>query len=243
MGDPDPVARILRECHERRVAGEQVDFAELVRAHPEHADELTEGLRALDALGLAFDEIAESIPESIGEYDIVRELGRGGMGVVYEAEQTADADGKVALKVLSPSDHRPRQRAVKRFQRRSARRPGRLHHTNIVPVHGLGQHAGYWYYAMELVAGTSALSHVRSRSCARAARGPTPQASRSHDVVADTSPSLTRGTGRARVGTTCRIAASMLRRRGGGAEFGARRPASSTATSSRRTCCSIGMAR
>ena len=95
-------------------------------------------------------EASTGAPEQIGEYRIIRELGRGGMGVVYEAEQ-ATMQRRVALKVLSLSFTSAAQ-AVTRF-RREARAAGRLHHTNIVPVYALGQYGGYWYYAMELVTG------------------------------------------------------------------------------------------
>ena len=70
------------------------------------------------------------------------------MGVVYEAEQHA-MQRRVALKVLTPSLTNA-ARSIQRFKR-EARAAGQLHHTNIVPIHDMGQHAGYWYYAMELV--------------------------------------------------------------------------------------------
>ena len=72
-------------------------------------------------------------PERLGEFRIVREIGRGGMGVVYEAYQ-GSLNRHVALKLL------PRAGDLARF-RREARAAGRLHHTNIVPVFGVGEHA------------------------------------------------------------------------------------------------------
>src|SRR5207253_4453916 len=84
------------------------------------------------------------------EYRILREVGRGGMGIVYEAVQES-LGRHVALKVLSshallPSTH------LERF-RREARAAARLHHTNIVPVFGVGEHEGVHYYAMQFIAG------------------------------------------------------------------------------------------
>src|SRR5262245_39230858 len=72
------------------------------------------------------------------------------MGIVYEAEQES-LGRHVALKVL------PRQALLKttyleRF-RREAKAAGRLHHTNIVPVFGVGEHDGTHYYAMQFIAG------------------------------------------------------------------------------------------
>ena len=92
----------------------------------------------------------EHIPDRFGEYRILRQIGQGGMGVVYEAEQES-LGRHVALKVL------PRQALLKatyleRF-RREAKAAGRLHHTNIVPVFGVGEHDGTHYFAMQFIVG------------------------------------------------------------------------------------------
>ena len=97
-----------------------------------------------------------AVPERVGDYRIVREIGRGGMGVVYEAVQES-LGRPVAIKLLSAHPlHLPE--AVERFQR-EARAVGTLHHSNIVEVHGTGQQDGLHYYAMQLVEGKS-LSRV-----------------------------------------------------------------------------------
>ena len=106
------------------------------------------------------------MPEQLGDYRIVREIGRGGMGVVYEAEQ-GSLGRKVALKVL-PAYARMAAEQLERF-RREARAAGRLHHTNIVPVFGVGEHDGMPYYVMQLIAGQG-LDRVLAR-LRRAARG------------------------------------------------------------------------
>src|SRR5262245_62737207 len=87
--------------------------------------------------------------ERLGEYHILREVGRGGMGIVYEAEQES-LGRHVALKVLPAAVLDPRQR--ERF-RREARAAARLHHSNIVPAHGVGEHDGLQYYVMQLIQG------------------------------------------------------------------------------------------
>ncbi len=88
--------------------------------------------------------------ERLGDYRILREVGRGGMGVVYEAEQES-LGRHVALKVL-PSSALLNPTYLARF-RREAQAAGRLHHTNIVPVFGVGECGGIQYYAMQFIHG------------------------------------------------------------------------------------------
>jgi serine/threonine protein kinase/Tfp pilus assembly protein PilF len=92
----------------------------------------------------------------LGDFEIVREIGRGGMGVVYEARQVS-LNRKVALKVLSGGLGLT-PKAVQRF-RREAEAAAKLHHTNIVPVYATGEEDGTHFYAMELIEGPS-LDHV-----------------------------------------------------------------------------------
>lgn len=89
-------------------------------------------------------------PDQVGAYRIIREIGRGGMGVVYEAEQVA-LGRSVALKVLPPNLFQ-RTDSVERFQREAAAAAS-LHHTNIVPVFEVGCAEGTWFYAMQLING------------------------------------------------------------------------------------------
>src|SRR5215471_15711458 len=92
----------------------------------------------------------------LGDFEILRELGRGGMGVVYEARQVS-LNRKVALKVLSAGLGLT-PKAVQRFHR-EAEAAARLHHTNIVPIYATGEQDGTHFYAMELIDGPS-LDHV-----------------------------------------------------------------------------------
>jgi serine/threonine protein kinase len=95
-------------------------------------------------------------PTLLGDFEIVRELGRGGMGIVYEARQ-ASLNRQVALKILSATlGLNPR--AVQRFHL-EAEAAAKLHHSNIVPVYATGEHNGTHFYAMELIQGPS-LDHV-----------------------------------------------------------------------------------
>jgi serine/threonine protein kinase/Tfp pilus assembly protein PilF len=88
----------------------------------------------------------------LGDFELLRELGRGGMGVVYEARQIS-LNRRIALKVLPPALGLSPQ-ATKRFER-EARAAAKLHHTNIVPVHAIGEQDGHNFYAMDLVEGQS----------------------------------------------------------------------------------------
>jgi tetratricopeptide (TPR) repeat protein len=100
--------------------------------------------------------MTDLIGQRLGDFEIVRELGRGGMGVVYEARQVS-LNRKVALKVLSGGLGLT-AKAVQRF-RREAEAAAKLHHTNIVPVYATGEQDGTHFYAMELIEGPS-LDHV-----------------------------------------------------------------------------------
>jgi serine/threonine protein kinase len=93
-----------------------------------------------------------SNPQRLGDFEIVREIGRGGMGVVYEARQVS-LNRKVALKVLSGGLGLT-PKAVQRFHR-EAEAAAKLHHTNIVPVYATGEQDGTHFYAMELIDGPS----------------------------------------------------------------------------------------
>ena len=103
-----------------------------------------------------------SIPGArLGDFELLSELGRGGMGIVYEARQVS-LDRRIALKVLPPALGLS-ESAVKRFGR-EARAAAKLHHTNIVPVHSIGEEGGCHYYAMELIDGPSLSTVLRDLS-------------------------------------------------------------------------------
>ncbi len=90
------------------------------------------------------------IPEWLGDCRILREVGRGGMGVVYEAEQKS-LGRRVAVKVLTaPALLGPHH--ARRFLRK-AQTMAQLHHTNIVPVFEVGEHEGLPFYVMQFIDG------------------------------------------------------------------------------------------
>ncbi len=144
-------------------AGQRPSIEDYVEQYPELADQLRDLIGALVVLernapnqrygalppGPALDR---NTPREIGDFAIVREIGRGGMGVVYEAVQQS-LGRHVALKVLgSPGLLNPVH--LERF-RLEARAAGRLHHSHIVPVFGVGECGGLHYYAMQYIAGQS----------------------------------------------------------------------------------------
>ncbi len=161
--DRDPVGLLAEEFAERLRRGEHPSLTEYIGRFPELADEIRELFPALAMMEQFKPEMAErtgsfeEVPigaarslERLGDYRILREVGRGGMGVVYEAEQES-LGRHVALKVLLGHALQSPQ-TVLRF-RREARSAARLHHTNIVPVFGVGEQDGAHYYVMQFIHG------------------------------------------------------------------------------------------
>jgi len=123
----------------------------------------------------------------IAGYRVVRELGRGGMGTVYEAVHVG-LDRPVALKVLG-THAAPDSSARRRFLN-EARTAAGLHHTHIVPVFDVGQVGGLCYYAMQRIEGSGldrVVRHLRRRRAAGADRPVAPEGgSGSRDAVGST---------------------------------------------------------
>ncbi len=164
MPDAITVESLAEEFLERKRRGEKPTVAEYVARYPHLADEIRDVFPVLglvedfkpgsdDATGtFAGAEIpgVEKRLEHLGDYRVIREVGRGGMGVVYEAEQES-LGRRVALKVLVA--HRLSDpMLVARFAR-EAKAAARLHHTNIVPVFGVGEAEGLHYYVMQFIQG------------------------------------------------------------------------------------------
>src|SRR5262249_44142881 len=115
--------------------------------------------------------VGAQVPRQLGEFRILREVGRGGMGVVFEAVQES-LGRHVALKVLAGYGM-VKPTYLERFSR-EARAAAQLHHTNIVPVFGIGEHQGIHYYAMQFIQGQGldvVLKEVRRLRLHQAARG------------------------------------------------------------------------
>ena len=136
----------------------------------------------------------EFAPQVIGEYRIIQEVGRGGMGIVYEAQHET-MDRRVALKVL-PANSSGNKNHLQRFYV-EARAAGQLHHSNIVPVFEVGEHDGLHFYAMQFIRG-QALDQVIAEIRAIRANGDE-QKTRVNQSVAGLSQDLSRDIARSLV--------------------------------------------
>jgi serine/threonine protein kinase len=165
MPDPKPddncVDELAEEFAHRWRAGERPSVEEYVQRYPQWADEIRAVLPAVvmmeqlkprreDAAPAAPALLSDQPPARIGEYRILCEIGRGGMGVVYEAEQ-GTLGRRVAIKVL-PAHVLANETLRSRFHR-EAQAAARLHHTNIVPVFGVGECDGLCFYVMQRIDG------------------------------------------------------------------------------------------
>ena len=159
----DPVlVDLVEELGHRLQQGGSSAAERFLTEHPGHA----ERLRALLPTIRAFADIGEkpapaTIPTVLGDFEIVRQIGEGGMGIVYEAVQRS-LGRRVALKVLPRRADMPAN-SLERF-RREAQAAARLHHTNIVAVFGVGEADGVHFYAMQFIRGAgldTVLSRVR----------------------------------------------------------------------------------
>src|SRR5262245_57961279 len=161
--DRSPVELLADEFLARCKRGEKPTIKEYCDRHPDLAGEIRDVFEAVlmvEDLKPGPDDASGSYGESVrvngkrlehvGDYRILCEIGRGGMGVVYEAEQQA-LGRRVALKVL-PKSAAGDGTAQVRFQR-EAKAAARMHHTNIVPVFDVGQDGDHLYYAMQLIHG------------------------------------------------------------------------------------------
>ena len=155
---------LVDQITQKLQAGEPIDLEVHVRRHPELEGQLRKllpGIQMLADLGHSPAETPSAegaetgvsqkpVHGVLGDYRIVREIGRGGMGVVYEAEQVS-LGRKVALKVL-PFAAMLDTKQMQRFQN-EARAAASLRHPNIVQVHFVGCERAVHFYAMDYIEG------------------------------------------------------------------------------------------
>jgi len=158
------LALLLSELSDRVHRGANVDLNAECRAHPE----LAEDLRALWGTVLVADAVASHsrdgsrdgpqpdsgpplvTPRRLGDYELLEEIGRGGMGIVYRARQV-NLNRELAVKMILRGPHAsPNDR--ERFLA-EAQAAARLDHVGIVPVYQVGEEGGRMYFSMKYVPG------------------------------------------------------------------------------------------
>lgn len=162
VDDPnrDPIEVLADLFLQQHRDGYRPTIQQFARQYPEHSQDILdlfpmlldlERLKESDENSRPRPATAGDIPQkTLGDFQILSEIGRGGMGIVYLARQKS-LGRSVALKVLSKSlSSSPQQ--VQRFHQ-EAEAAAKLHHTNIVPVYGVGQQDDFHYYAMQWIDG------------------------------------------------------------------------------------------
>ncbi len=161
------LARALESYLAAIEAGRPVDLERLAAEHPEIADQLRSCLGTLRLAGrVEGDPEADpgrlddgpGIEMRLGDFRMLHPIGRGGMGIVYEAEQVS-LNRRVALKVL-PFAAALDLHQLRRFQT-EAQAAAQLHHTNIVPVFAVGCDRGVHFYAMQYIEGQTLAALIR----------------------------------------------------------------------------------
>ncbi len=159
----DRLARILDDYLVAMELGAPISPEELLARHPEDAQHLRGYLSGLElfhaaavvphappSISLTSGKVGPE--QTIGDFRLMQEIGRGGMGVVYEAEQIS-LRRRVALKIL-PFTAGHDEKQISRFKN-EAQAAAQIKHPNIVPVFAVGEQNGVHYYAMQLVEGQS----------------------------------------------------------------------------------------
>jgi serine/threonine protein kinase len=208
-------------------AGQKPDRREFARHYPEIAEALAECLEGLELVHAAAPPpgphgpaeradtpaATELLPDGrVDDYRIVREVGRGGMGVVYEAVQLS-LGRRVALKVLPLATTLDRKQ-LQRFQN-EAQTAACLHHSNIVPVFAVGCERGVYFYAMQFIDGQPLTAVIRElRQAAGREAGPPGQ-----EPPAAAQPSVAEGPGSAEAKATLARASLWTERPSKGGDF------------------------
>ena len=157
----NPVEALAEEFMRRRRDGEDPTIDEYEQRHPDFAGEIRELFPALEIMEHVRDDVVDRAAVSrhsvssfvgvqLGDFQVLREIGRGGMGTVYEAQQTS-LGRRVALKILADQLVRS-PKSLERF-RREAKIAAGLQHTNIVPVFGFGSDESVHFYVMQYIHG------------------------------------------------------------------------------------------
>jgi len=196
--DQERLAQILDDYLVAAELGRPISPDELFAQHPEDADRLRGYLSGLELFHQAAVAPGSSTSrpsllgralaanDSIGDFRLLREIGRGGMGVVYEAEQLS-LRRRVALKIL-PFTASHDEKQIGRFKN-EAQAAAQIKHPHIVPVYGVGDENGVHFYAMQLIEGHSLSSELPGDQTAAASTAS------NRDLTAQSKPPAAQATG------------------------------------------------
>lgn len=175
------LGELINDYFDRRERGEDISQEEFLASNPEYAEELRGHLAGLDLITDLGSSMSATLPGNwtpapkgssaqdalasettpipkIPGYDIQKQIGRGGMGIVYKALQVS-TKRVVALKLLLEGPFAS-DMARRRFEREVALSAA-LKHNNIIPIYDSGNVDGRMYYAMEYIFGTSLTDHLK----------------------------------------------------------------------------------
>ena len=161
--EPRDIEDILASYVDQLNEGDRLDPDRILAEHPVHGPEILDTLESF--VESTVERETNDPLGTLGDYTLRRQIGRGGMGVVYEAWENS-MDRQVALKVL-PAGVAADDKAFHRFMR-EAKTAGKLSHPNVVPVYFMGVKEQTPFYAMEYVEGET-LAQILGRL--RAAEG------------------------------------------------------------------------
>ncbi len=164
--DEDIIEQAVQRFVEAQLQGQKLNLDEFVRQYSGLEQQIRQRVRNLEEINGLFDCLMQAddsdfgaaitehdlIGQKLGDFEILRIIGTGGMGAVFLAKQVS-LDREVAVKVISDIGG-ARKKTLERFKR-EAKVLAKISHPNIVPIYEVGEQGPYSYFAMEYVRGTS----------------------------------------------------------------------------------------